>query len=129
MAASISVVVISRNEGRELERTVENFDDTLPAGARNHRHRRRVDRAASADRVTPRRGRIRVHRVANHGVARARNLGARQARGAVVVYADAHLRLPANWWRPMLDVLADPKVGGQSRRPSPDSTAAASATG
>jgi hypothetical protein len=32
MANKISVVVISRNEGKELKRTVENFDDTLPAG-------------------------------------------------------------------------------------------------
>ena len=32
-STGISVVVISRNEGRELARTVENFDDTLPAGA------------------------------------------------------------------------------------------------
>ena len=32
VADKISVVVISRNEGRELKRTVENFDDTLPAG-------------------------------------------------------------------------------------------------
>jgi len=111
MAASISVVVISRNEGRDLQRTVENFDDTLPAGAEIIV----IDDGStdgSADRVTRRRGRIRVHRVANHGVARARNLGARQARGGVIVYADAHLRLPPDWWRPMLEVLADPKVGG-----------------
>jgi len=32
VANRISVVVISRNEGRELKRTVENLDDTLPAG-------------------------------------------------------------------------------------------------
>jgi polypeptide N-acetylgalactosaminyltransferase len=112
MAASrISVVVISRNEGRELPRTVENFDDTLPPGAEIIV----IDDGStdgSAKRVTRRRGRIRVQRVANYGVARARNLGARQARGGVIVYADAHLRLARDWWRPMLDVLADPKVGG-----------------
>src|SRR5438128_592847 len=76
----ISVVVISRNEGRELERTVENFDDTLPSGAEIIV----IDDGStdrSADRVMPRRGRVRVQRIANHGVARARNLGARQARG------------------------------------------------
>src|SRR5256885_860886 len=33
MRNKISVVVISRNEGRELKRTVENYDDTLPAGS------------------------------------------------------------------------------------------------
>ena len=126
-ADGISVVVISRNEGRELARTVENFDDTLPAGAEIIV----IDDGStdgSADRVKTRRGRIRVHRVKNYGVARARNLGARQARGGVIVYADAHLRLAPNWWRPMLDVLDD-RRSEASRPRSPDSTAAASATG
>ena len=91
MACSISVVVISRNEGQELKRTIENFDDTLPA---------------------KRRGRIKLHRVEGYGVARARNFGARQARGDVIVYADAHLRLDPDWWRPLVDVLENPKVGG-----------------
>jgi GT2 family glycosyltransferase len=50
--------------------------------------------------------------VANYGVARARNLGAGEAKGDVIVYADAHLRLEQDWWRPMVDVLGDRKVGG-----------------
>ncbi len=111
MTPRISVVVISRNEGKELARTVQNFDDTLPGGA----HIIVIDDSStdrSADGVRPRRGRIEVHRVQNYGVARARNLGARKARGNVIVYADAHLRLPADWWRPMIDVLANRKVGG-----------------
>ena len=111
MPASVSVVVISRDEGRELARTVENFDDTLPAGADVIV----IDdgsRDGSPQRVKPRRGRVRVIRVANYGVARARNLGAREGRGRVIVYADAHLRLERDWWRPMLDALDDPKVGG-----------------
>jgi glycosyltransferase involved in cell wall biosynthesis len=111
MAASISVVVVSRNEGHELERTVENFDHTLPAGGEIIV----VDDGStdgSAHRVKTRRGRIRRHRVEGYGVARARNAGARQARGGVVVYADAHLRLEPDWWRPMLDVLANRRVGG-----------------
>lgn len=111
MNNNISVVVISRNEGRELQRTVENFDDTLPAGGEIVI----VDDGStdgSADRVTTRRGRIRLHRVENYGVARARNYGAARARGDVVVYADAHLRLPTDWWRPMVDVLENPVVGG-----------------
>jgi glycosyltransferase involved in cell wall biosynthesis len=111
MADSISVVVISRNEGKELQRTVENFDQTLPAGGEIIV----VDDGStdgSADRVRTRRGRIRLHRVKNHGVARARNAGARQAQGGVIVYADAHLRLQPDWWRPMLEILENPKVGG-----------------
>jgi glycosyltransferase involved in cell wall biosynthesis len=111
MADKISVVVISRNEGKELQRTVENFDRTLPAGGEIIV----VDDGStdgSANQLTTRRGRIRLNRVTNHGVARARNVGARQARGGVIVYADAHLRLEPDWWRPMLEVLEDPRVGG-----------------
>jgi glycosyltransferase involved in cell wall biosynthesis len=111
MASSISVVVISRNEGKELTRTVENFDDTLPSGSEIIV----VDDGSSdgsAQYVKTRRGRISLHRVEHYGVARARNLGARRARSGVIVYADAHLRLEADWWRPMLDVLENRSVGG-----------------
>ena len=111
MAAKISVVVISRNEGRELKRTVENFDHTLPAGGEIIV----VDDGStdgSADQVRTRPGRIKLHRVKNYGVARARNAGARQAKGGMIVYADAHLRLEPDWWRPMLEILANPGVGG-----------------
>jgi glycosyltransferase involved in cell wall biosynthesis len=111
MADKISVVVISRNEGKELRRTVENFDDTLPAGGEIIV----IDDGStdgSAGHVAKRRGRIKLHRVENFGVARARNFGARQSRGGVIVYADAHLRLEPDWWRPMVEVLENPKVGG-----------------
>lgn len=111
VADKISVVVISRNEGRELKRTVENFDDTLPAGGEIIV----IDDGStddSAHHLAQRRGRIRLYRAHGYGVARARNFGAGQARGDVIVYADAHLRLQPDWWRPMLDVLQNPRVGG-----------------
>jgi glycosyltransferase involved in cell wall biosynthesis len=111
MADRISVVVISRNEGAELRRTVENFDDTLPAGGEIIV----IDDGStdgSASLVAKRRGRIKLHRVENFGVARARNFGAGEARGGVIVYADAHIRLEPDWWRPMMDALENPKVGG-----------------
>jgi glycosyltransferase involved in cell wall biosynthesis len=107
----ISVVVISRNEGKELRRTVENFDDTLPWGAEIVV----IDDGStdgSAEVLRTKRGRIRLYRVSGYGVARARNLGADRARGDVIVYADAHLRLDRDWWRPMVEVLENPKVGG-----------------
>ena len=111
MADKISVVVISRNEGGELKRTVENFDDTLPAGSEIIV----IDDGStdnSAALVARRRGRIKLHRVERYGVARARNYGARHARGDVIVYADAHLRLDPYWWRPLVEVLENPRVGG-----------------
>src|SRR5260370_34252725 len=92
VADKISVVVISRNEGSELKRTVENFDDTLPAGGEVIV----IDDGStdgSADHLALRRGRIRLHRAEGRGVARARNFGARQARGPGIVYADAQRRL------------------------------------
>lgn len=107
---SIAVVVISRDEGAQLRWTVENLDDTLPAGSRIVV----VDdgsRDGSAERVKPCRGRIAVRRVSGYGVARARNLGASMTSSDIVVYADAHIRLEARWWQPLCELLEDPAVG------------------
>jgi glycosyltransferase involved in cell wall biosynthesis len=111
MPSKISVVVISCNEGNELRRTVENYDDTLPGAAEIIV----VDDGStdgSADLVRKRRNRVKLYRVKDHGVARARNFGARQSDGDVIVYSDAHLQLQPDWWRPMIDVLKDRRVGG-----------------
>lgn len=107
----LSVVVISRDEGAELACTVENLEDTLPDGGEIIV----VDdgsRDGSAEFLARRRGRVRLKRKSKLGVARARNYGASLARGDVVVFADAHIRLPRDWWKPLLDLVADPKIGG-----------------
>jgi GT2 family glycosyltransferase len=107
----ISVVVISRNEGEELRRTVENLDDTLPESGEIVV----VDDGStdgSADRLVLRRGRVKLHRKHGLGVARARNFGVRHARGDTLVFADAHIRLGQFWWRPLTEILKDPRVGG-----------------
>ncbi len=106
----ISMVVISRNEGTHLRRTVENLQDTLPDGAEIVV----VDDGSidgSADRIARRRGQVRLYRAQGLGVAKARNFGARQARGDVIVFADAHLGLDPDWWRPLVDQLESPQVG------------------
>ncbi len=105
----ISVVVISRNEGAFLKRTVENLSDTLPGSAEIVV----VDDGStdqSADGLA-RRGRIRVHRTKGLGVARSRNFGGKHARGDVLIFADAHLGMDAGWWRPLTEPLEDPGVG------------------
>ncbi len=106
----ISVVVISRNEGEGLRRTVENLEDTLPDGGEVVV----VDDGStdgSARRLARRRGRVRLHRLDGFGVARARNHGARQSGGGVIVFADAHIRLDPFWWRPLAELLRDPRTG------------------
>lgn len=107
----LSVVVITRNEGAELRRTVENLEATLPEGGEVVV----VDDGSSdgsADHLAKRRGRVRLKRAKNLGVARARNLGARVSLGKVVVFADAHIRTPNLWWRPLVEILENPAVGG-----------------
>jgi glycosyltransferase involved in cell wall biosynthesis len=104
---SISVVVISRNEGNFLRRTVDNLIDTLPGDAEIIV----VDDAStdrSADRL-PRR--VLLHRAKGLGVAKSRNFGGKHATGDILIFADAHLGLDANWWRPLTEQLEHPGVG------------------
>ena len=104
------MVVISRNEGKDLRRTVENLEDTLPCGSEVIV----VDDGStdgSADYLAWRRGRVRLLRGGGLGVARARNLGARSSRGDTVVFADAHIGVDRLWWKPLLEQLDNPKVG------------------
>ena len=107
----LSVVVISRNEGAELRRTVENLEDTLP----DRGEIVVIDDGStdgSADHLARRRGRVKLKRASNLGVARARNWGARLSRGEIVVFADAHIRVEPLWWRPLMETLEEPRVGG-----------------
>src|SRR5262249_9851046 len=107
----ISLVVVSRNEGKYLRRTVENLEDTLPGDAEivvvND-----GSTDSSADFLSRRRKRVRLLRSkAPIGVAKSRLLGAANTSGDVIVFADAHLGLDPNWWQPLLETLDSPKVG------------------
>lgn len=105
----LSVVVIARNEGAELARTAANLCATLPRGSEFV-----VVDDGSRGRVAlpPRSGRI--YHVHGLGVARARNFGAARTSGDVLVFADAHIRVEEGWWRPLLDILENPKAGAAS---------------
>jgi glycosyltransferase involved in cell wall biosynthesis len=100
----ISVIVVTRNEGAELHRTVENLRDTLPGRAEIV-----IVDDGSTDGSTARyRRRIQASGL---GVAKARNLGAAHATGGLLIFADAHIRLGRSWWKPLAEVLEDPRIG------------------
>jgi glycosyltransferase involved in cell wall biosynthesis len=92
-----------------LKRTVENLTDTLPGAAEIIV----VDDGSTDESAAglASRGRVRVHRASGLGVAKARNFGGQQARGDILIFADAHLGLDSGWWRPLADQLEDPRVG------------------
>ena len=106
----ISVVVISHNEGLNLRGTVENLLDTLPAGSEivvvddrsSDGSADFLDQVSPARLVRPRR---------RLGVAGARNCGASQTTGRLIVFCDAHLCFPRNWHHPLVELLDDPLIG------------------
>jgi GT2 family glycosyltransferase len=99
----ISVVVVTRNEGAELRRTLESLRATLPA-----RSEIVIVDDHSTDGSTA--GLRRVVKAPGIGVARARNLGVSKTSGDLLVFADAHIRIDPDWWRPMAEILEDRKV-------------------
>ena len=99
----LSVVIISRNEGAEVCRTLESFRATLP-----QRSEIVIVDDCSTDGST--RGLRRVIRANGIGVARARNLGVSKTSGDLLFFADAHIRLEKRWWQPLAEVLQDRKV-------------------
>ena len=106
----ISVVVITRNEGSELESTVRNLRQTTLSGQLEWIV---VDDASTDDstgflETLPD---ITVVRTPGLGVARARNFGAEHASGDVILFADAHVRAPQGWHLPLIDALRDERVG------------------
>src|SRR5215813_3850816 len=95
----ISVVIITRNEGAELKTTVDNVIRTVPASDReivvvdDGSH----DGSSDCLRDYPE---VQLLRTNALGVARARNHGASHATGNVIIFSDAHMRLPADWHTP-----------------------------
>lgn len=107
---SISVVIITRNEGARLLATVRNVLRTLPAPRREVIV---VDDGSTDRSVAPVRKlrAVRVLRSDGVGVANARNAGASHASGDVIVFCDAHMTIPRGWHRALVEPLESRGVG------------------
>ena len=106
----LGVVVISRDEGEWLRSTVENLSATLP-GASEIVVVDDGSRDGSAAFLSRNRRGPRLLRARGIGVARARNYGARHTSAEVLIFVDAHVRLGAGWWQPLVEVLRQPRAG------------------
>jgi GT2 family glycosyltransferase len=107
---TVSVVIITRNEGSELEATVTNVLQTLPS---DRREVIVVDDGSTDDSTAflAKVPEVTVLHSTGLGVAGARNFGAESATGDVILFADAHVRAPAGCYELMCDVLRDASVG------------------
>jgi len=108
----ISVILPASNESVLLQRTVEQFAATLPDNSEIIV----VDNGSTdgssdflLENPYPNVHLIRTPEAL--GVAGARNRGLAQAKGEIVVFADAHIDIPHHWWQPIVCTLTDPKVG------------------
>jgi glycosyltransferase involved in cell wall biosynthesis len=111
-AARISVILPATNESVMLRRTVEQFAATLPPESEvividNGS----TDGCADFLSAEPRANVQLIRSLEPLGVAAARNRGLAQARGEIVVFADAHIDVPERWWEPIVCTLNQPQVG------------------
>ncbi len=126
---TLSVIVISLNEGESLRRTVDNLLATLPGsseiivvddGSTDQSTGFLSEGYSSVKLLRPE---VRL------GVAGGRNFGASHAKGDVLVFSDAHVAAPPEWAESLLDVLARPEVGAVAPAISAMRPAAVECTG
>jgi GT2 family glycosyltransferase len=113
----LSVVVISKNEGARLRETVEN----LLATATKECEIVVVDDQSEDDSAAflndPGFRDVKAVRTAQtQGIARARNLGAGEAAGEILVFSDAHNTVSADWPTEISDALTRSGVGAVGPR-------------
>lgn len=108
--ARISVVVVARNEGSHLRKTVLRLLDTLPDTCEIVI----VDDDpcdAGSGLVAGIEGNLHLLQSSHLGVTKARNFGAQHSSGDVIVFADAHIDTPPEWWLPLLELLENESIG------------------
>jgi len=108
--ADPSVVIVSRNEGEMLQKTVRSILKYLPANGEivvvdDFSSDGSSDRVKIDERVS-------VLRLTRHtGAPIGRNLGAARAHGNIIIFADAHVSVPAGWFEGLADALSPSLVG------------------
>lgn len=110
-SASVSVVVVSHNEGDNLRRTIHSLLAGLPADGEII-----VVDDCSTDGSTAclndRYANVAVVRPGERlGVARARNFGGQRAKGQMLVFCDAHVAAPLGWAAALAAALAQEGAG------------------
>jgi GT2 family glycosyltransferase len=110
-APKISIIVISLNEGYFLRNTIEQLLLHLPDAAEIIVVDDGSEDGSADFLIAENNPSVRLFRTDQVGIAKARNYGARQSRGEVIVFSDAHVRVPGGWCKAMLEVLSNPAVG------------------
>jgi len=108
---TVSVVIVSHNEGGLLRKTVDSFTSCKPAPDEIV-----VVDDASTDSSTAflekgYRDVVLLKPAENLGISQARNYGAGRVTGDLVVFSDAHVEVTDGWIGPLADALADPEIG------------------
>jgi GT2 family glycosyltransferase len=106
----ISVVIPVLNEAEYLRRTVEQFQATMPPGSEIIV----VDDGSTdggTDFLNAAQNGIKLLKSERLGVAGARNRGAEEVAGDIIVFSDAHVETPPDWWVAIVEALANPNVG------------------
>lgn len=102
-------MIPSRNEGDLLSRTVQVMRESLPPTAEVIVVDDGSEPPVSGQELAP--WNVRLIRASGLGPARSRNLGAFDARGDVLVFADAHVSPEVGWWPPFAELLQSDAVG------------------
>jgi len=110
-SVSVSVVVVSHNEGDHLRRTVDCLLAGLPPDGEVVVIDDGSTDGSAAGLDSGYLGVTVVRPEARLGISAARNLGAAQARGDVLIFSDAHVTASPGWLEPLSDALARPDVG------------------
>jgi len=111
-SGTFSIILPSLNEGAMLSMTI----DSIARHTAGIPYEILVVDDGSTDGSTTRykgkrSGPVKVLRGGGLGVARARNLGARHARGDYLIFMDAHCRVSRGWLEGFAEVLSDPSIG------------------